>query len=154
VIHQIFGFVNPPSCLIGAWVWTSVPPWGRRVREGRGAHLILEVFWRAQVPWDRKINPSGDGRAAVGKVYHDLRKTSPEAARLLVRKVLEQNGGNVSKTARILGISRKTVRRAREGPLDSSLNAFSPFSQHEPFIFRHSGAVCRTKGPKYSVMPL
>ncbi|RLA80701.1 MAG: hypothetical protein DRG36_02905 [Deltaproteobacteria bacterium] len=31
--------------------------------------------------------------------------------------VLEQQGGNVSKTARILGISRKTVRRAREGPL-------------------------------------
>jgi len=53
----------------------------------------------------------------VGKVYHDLRRTSPEAARLLVRKVLEQNGGNVSKTARILGISRKTVRRAKEGPL-------------------------------------
>ena len=54
----------------------------------------------------------------MGKVYHDLRKTSPGAARLLVRKVLEQNGGNVSKTARILGISRKTVRRAREGPLE------------------------------------
>ena len=36
----------------------------------------------------------------------------------MVRKVLEQNGGNVSKTARILGISRKTVRRAREGPLE------------------------------------
>ena len=65
-----------------------------------------------------KSTPSGDGRAAVGKVYHDLRKTSPEAARLLVGKVLEQNGGNVSKTARILGISRKTVRRAREGPLE------------------------------------
>ena len=54
----------------------------------------------------------------MGKVYHDLRRTSPEAARLLVRKVLEQQGGNVSKTARILGISRKTVRRAREGPLE------------------------------------
>ena len=54
----------------------------------------------------------------MGKVYHDLRKTSPEAARLLVRRVLEQQGGNVSKTARILGISRKTVRRAREGPLE------------------------------------
>ena len=54
----------------------------------------------------------------MGKVYHDLRRTSPEGARLLVRKVLEQNGGNVSKTARILGISRKTVRRAREGPLE------------------------------------
>ena len=46
-----------------------------------------------------KSNPSGDGRAALGKVYHDLRRTSPEAARLL-------------------GISRKTVRRAREGPLE------------------------------------
>ena len=65
-----------------------------------------------------KLNLSGDGRAAVDRVYHDLRKTSPEAARLLVRKVLEQNGGNVSKTARILGISRKTVTRAREGPLE------------------------------------
>ena len=65
-----------------------------------------------------KSNPSGDGRAAVDRVYHDLRKTSPEAARLLVRRVLEQQGGNVSKTARILGISRKTVRRAREGPLE------------------------------------
>ena len=53
----------------------------------------------------------------MGKVYHDLRKTSPEAARLLVRKVLEQNGGNVSKTARILGISRKTVRRRGKAPL-------------------------------------
>jgi len=53
----------------------------------------------------------------MGKVYHELRKTSPEAARMLLRKVLEQNGGNVSKTARILSISRKTVRRAREGPL-------------------------------------
>ena len=45
------------------------------------AHLIVEVFRRAQVPWDREIKP-------------------------------------VSKTARILGISRKTVRRAREGPLE------------------------------------
>lgn len=51
-------------------------------------------------------------------VYHELRKTSPQAARVLVRKVLEQQKGNVSKTASILGISRKTVRRAREGPLE------------------------------------
>ena len=52
----------------------------------------------------------------MGKVYHDLRRTSPEAARLLVRKVLEQNGGNVSKTARILGISRKTVQKGKGRP--------------------------------------
>ena len=51
------------------------------------------------------------------KVYHELRKVSPEKARMLVRKVLEQNDGNVSKTARILGISRHTVRRARDGSL-------------------------------------
>ncbi|RLA84460.1 MAG: hypothetical protein DRG31_04915 [Deltaproteobacteria bacterium] len=57
-------------------------------------------------PWDREIKPL---RGWEG---------SPEGARLLVRKVLEQNGGNVSKAAMILGISRKTVRRAREGPLE------------------------------------
>ena len=51
------------------------------------------------------------------KLYHELRKASPEKARELVRKVLEQNKGNVSKTAKILGISRNTVRRARDGPL-------------------------------------
>lgn len=49
--------------------------------------------------------------------YHDLRKLSPEFARETVRKVLEKNSGNVSKTAKILGISRKTVRRARDGSL-------------------------------------
>lgn len=51
------------------------------------------------------------------KLYHELRKASPEKARELVRKILQQNKGNVSKTAKILGISRNTVRRARDGPL-------------------------------------
>jgi len=50
--------------------------------------------------------------------YHDACEVSKEKARVLVRRVLENTGGNVSKTARILGISRKTVRRAREGPLE------------------------------------
>ena len=39
-------------------------------------------------------------------LYHELRKANPVKARELVRKVLNQNGGNVSKTARILGIDR------------------------------------------------
>jgi hypothetical protein len=49
--------------------------------------------------------------------YHDLREISKEKAQELVRKVLENTGENVSKTARILKISRKTVRRARDGAL-------------------------------------
>ena len=57
------------------------------------------------------------------KIYHELRQVSPEKARLLVRKVLEQNNGNVSKTARILGISRQTVRRARDGSLEDMSRA-------------------------------
>ena len=61
-------------------------------------------------------------------VYHELRKVSPEKARILVRKVLEQNKGNVSKTARILGISRNTVRRARDG----NLNDLSRAPKHIP----------------------
>ncbi len=62
------------------------------------------------------------------KLYHELRRVSSERARLLVRKVLEQNGGNVSKTARILGISRHTVRRARDG----SLKDISRAPKHVP----------------------
>ena len=50
--------------------------------------------------------------------YHDIRKISPRKARELVRKILEQTKGNVSETARIPGISRRTVRRARDGSLD------------------------------------
>ena len=50
--------------------------------------------------------------------YHELRDISKQKARQIVRKVLENNEGNVSKTARILGIARKTVRRARDGSLE------------------------------------
>ncbi len=50
--------------------------------------------------------------------YHDLREISPSKAREVVRKVLENNNGNVSEAARILGISRHTVRRARDGDLE------------------------------------
>ena len=49
--------------------------------------------------------------------YHEIKKESPELARKLVRKILKQNQGNVSKTALILGIHRATVRRARDGCL-------------------------------------
>ena len=51
-------------------------------------------------------------------IYHKLRKVQPKSARILVRQILEKNDGNVSATARILGISRLTVRRARDGTLE------------------------------------
>lgn len=50
--------------------------------------------------------------------YHDVRDVSSHKARELVRKVLARNGGNVSHTARVLSISRQTVRRARDGGLE------------------------------------
>ena len=50
--------------------------------------------------------------------YHDVREVSSCKARELVRKVLARNHGNVSEVARVLGISRHTVRRARDGGLD------------------------------------
>ena len=53
--------------------------------------------------------------------YHEIRSISPEKAREVVCKVLTENKGNVSETARILNIERKTVRRARDGlPADQS----------------------------------
>ncbi len=51
-------------------------------------------------------------------LYHELREIEPSKARELVRKVLAKNNGNVSETARILGISRNTLRRARDGSLE------------------------------------
>lgn len=51
-------------------------------------------------------------------LYHAMRKEhGPEAARSLAKKILEQQDGNVSKAASILGCSRLCVRRARDGPL-------------------------------------
>jgi putative transposase len=50
--------------------------------------------------------------------YHELRELSPQKARELVRNVLAKQGGDVSETARILHISRPTVRRARDGALE------------------------------------
>jgi hypothetical protein len=49
--------------------------------------------------------------------YHEVRAISPVKAREVVRKVLGQHGGNVSEVARVLGIARQTVRRARDGDL-------------------------------------
>lgn len=49
--------------------------------------------------------------------YNELRKIFPEKARELIRKIFEANNKNVSKTARILDVSRHTVRRAVYGPL-------------------------------------
>jgi len=49
--------------------------------------------------------------------YHDLREVSPRKAREVIRKVLGQHHGNVSVAARILGIARHTVSRARDGTL-------------------------------------
>jgi len=48
-------------------------------------------------------------------IYHKLRNNNPESARILVREVLKNN--SVSKTAKLLNISRHTVRRARDGSL-------------------------------------
>jgi transposase len=53
----------------------------------------------------------------MNSIYHTLRKNNPESARLLVREILKKNNYNVSKTAKILSISRQTVRRARDGTL-------------------------------------
>ncbi len=67
-------------------------------------------------------------------LYHELREIESSKARELVRKVLEKNSGNVSKTARILGISRNTVRRARDGGLED----LSRRPHHSPTKTEHS----------------
>jgi len=52
-------------------------------------------------------------------LYHDLKeKQGVEAARTLVRTVLENNNGNVSAAKRVLTCSRYCIRRARDGTLE------------------------------------
>ncbi|MDI6727377.1 MAG: helix-turn-helix domain-containing protein, partial [Thermodesulfovibrionales bacterium] len=67
-------------------------------------------------------------------LYHELREIETSKARELVRKVLSKNNGNVSETARILGISRNTVRRARDGGLED----LSRRPHHSPNKTEHS----------------
>ena len=46
-------------------------------------------------------------------IYHEIRKIEPSKARKLIRDVLESNNGNVSKTARILNISRHPNKKGK-----------------------------------------
>jgi len=66
--------------------------------------------------------------------YHELRKISPVKARELVRKVLQRQNGNVSRTAEILGICRPTVRRATNGELED----LSRRPKHSPTKTEHA----------------
>ncbi|GIW62767.1 MAG: hypothetical protein KatS3mg090_0593 [Patescibacteria group bacterium] len=51
-------------------------------------------------------------------IYHRTRKKSPEDARELVREVYEKNERKIKRTAKILRISKNTVKRAIRGPLN------------------------------------
>lgn len=67
--------------------------------------------------------------------YHEIRALSPEKAREVIKNVLKQKGGNVSKTARILHIQRRTVRRARDGtPEDKSRRPHASPNKIESFF--------------------
>jgi hypothetical protein len=67
--------------------------------------------------------------------YKELRKQSPSFAREVVRKVLEEQGGNVSKTAKILKTTRNTVKRARDGKLeDESRRPKNSPKKTKPFL--------------------
>ncbi len=53
------------------------------------------------------------------------------SARSLVRDILEQNNGNISKAAQILWCSRKCVRRARDGKLEDRSRAPKTPCKHQ-----------------------
>ncbi len=61
---------------------------------------------------------SPDGRTAYDSFLPRIADDCTTEGTEVVRKILAGTGGNVSETARIAGISRHTVRRARDGALD------------------------------------
>lgn len=72
---------------------------------------------RIQILGGITMTSNKEPKSRVGQ-YHILRTNQgPEAARELVRTVLKEQKGDVAETARILGITRPTVRRARDGDL-------------------------------------
>ncbi len=80
----------------------------------------MNIIKKCNLPFKRNIQKlPGYGKAAYYEYYIISRNNNlPEKARELVRKVFVANNKNVSKTAKILGISRATIRRAIYGPLE------------------------------------
>ena len=62
--------------------------------------------------------PSMEKEQEMAITYHETAEISNQKAQELVRKVLQNTGGDVSKAAQILEISRPTVRRASDVPLE------------------------------------
>ena len=55
----------------------------------------------------------------MSSLYHKIKiESGAKAARIASREILTRNNGDVSKAAKILRVSRLTVRRARDGNLD------------------------------------
>ena len=57
------------------------------------------------------------------ELYHELRRRSSEAARAMVRKVLQSNGGDVSKTGEE-GEGRPLLRIFPEGQRGRMMRSF------------------------------
>ena len=54
--------------------------------------------------------------------YNELRSISPKAARQAILQILAANKGNVSATAKLLGVSRKTVYKAMHKKASGNLD--------------------------------
>ena len=54
--------------------------------------------------------------------YNELRSISPKAARQAILQILAANKGNVSATARLLGVIRKTVYKAMHKKASNNLD--------------------------------
>ena len=61
-------------------------------------------------------------------LYEEIKQNQGvETARSLINQILQQNKGNITKAAKILSCSRKTIRRARDWPLkDYSRKPLTP----------------------------
>ena len=54
--------------------------------------------------------------------YRELRSISPQAARRAILQILKANKGNVTTTAQVLGVTRKTIYKAMRKEGEGNLN--------------------------------
>jgi transposase len=81
--------------------------------------------------------------------YQELRKTSPKAARQAILSILKSTHGNITETARILTITRKTIykalRKKNEGSLDDSSRAPHTVANKTAEAIEQSVVILKTK---------
>jgi two-component system NtrC family response regulator len=99
---RIVGFTAPALAALDAYSW----PGNIRELENRINRAVVMAEGSRILPEDLQLEPSGEAAP-----IHTLKHTRSTAERELLERTLAKYGGNITKTAKELGVSRPTVHQ-------------------------------------------